>query len=95
LDRLLERKVAQWFIAYVAIAWILLQLTEILADMWNLPLSFQRGISMTLGLGTFPALVVAWYHGEMGRQQVCWAEVGIIAAMLLGTGAMVWQVCFL
>lgn len=94
LDRLLERRVAQWFIAYLAVAWILLQLTEILAQIWNLPVAAQRGISIVLGLGAFPAMVVAWYHGEMGRQQVCWAEVGIISAMMVGTIATVWRVCF-
>jgi hypothetical protein len=94
VDRLLERRVAQWFIAYLAVAWILLQLTEILAQIWNLPLAVQQGISITLGLGTFPAMVVAWYHGEMGRQRVCWAEIGIISAMMVGTIATVWRVCF-
>ncbi len=95
VDRLLERKVAQWFIAYLAVAWILLQLTEILAQIWNLPVAVQRGISITLGLGTFPAMVVAWYHGEMGRQRICWVEIGIMVFLVAGTVATVWRVCFL
>jgi len=95
LDRLMERKVVQWFIAYIAVAWIVLQLTEILAGMWEIPINAQRAISLTLGLGTLPALVVAWYHGEMGRQRVCLPEVGLVGTLTVGVIATVWRFLFL
>jgi adenylate cyclase len=95
LDRLMERKIVQWFIAYAAVAWIILQFTEILAGMWNIPITAQQAISLTLGLGACPALVVAWYHGEMGRQRVCLPEVGIVGMLTVGVIATVWRFLFL
>lgn len=94
LERLKERKIVQWFIAYLAVAWIALQLMEILADIWSLPVTAQRAISLGLGLGTLPALVLAWYHGELGRQRVCWREAGLVGVLLAGSLAAVWRVCF-
>jgi hypothetical protein len=83
--RLRERKVVQWFLAYLAVAFLVLQVMEILAEAWSIPIPFQRGLSLGMGLGTLPALVVAWYHGELGRQRVCCTEVGIIGILLTGT----------
>lgn len=93
-QRLKDRRFVQWLVAYIAMAWIGLQFTQILAEIWALPVSMQRGISLTLALGLLPALVVAWYHGEMGRQRICGSEVCIVGALLAGTGITVWHTCF-
>jgi hypothetical protein len=95
IERLRQRKMVQWLIAYLAMAAIVLQLTEALADMWSIPVPVQRGISLTLGFGTLPALVLAWYHGEMGRQRVTGTEVGILGLLMIGTALAVWQVCWI
>lgn len=93
IERLRQRKMVQWLIAYLAMAAIALQLTEALADMWSIPVPVQRGISLTLGFGTLPALVLAWYHGEMGRQRVTGTEVGILGLLMIGAAFAVWRVC--
>jgi len=67
---------------------------QTLAEIWGLPVSIQRGISLTLALGFLPALVVAWYHGEMGRQRICGTEVCILGALTVGAVITVWQTCF-
>ena len=94
-DGLRDRRIVQWFVGYLAMAWLALQLMQTLADIWSVPISIQRGVSLMLAFGTLPTLVVAWYHGELGRQRVCVMEVGIVAAMLLTTLAVVWRTCFI
>lgn len=94
VERLKRRKVVQWLLGYVAVSWMLLQLNDVLADVWGVPLTLQRAGSLALGLGLLPALVLAWYHGEKGRQRVCCAELGLISATLGIALATVWRVCF-
>ena len=83
-NRLSRRKMCRWMLAYLAVSWLFLQLTDVLSDIWSWSTLAQQTISVGLVLCVFPAAVVAWYHGEKGRQQVCRAEVAIIAAMILG-----------
>lgn len=78
-----ERKVVRWVAAYVAAGAMLLQVMEALSHMWNVPLVVQRGVSLGLLLGVPHAVVVAWYHGEKGRQKVCTREVACIAIFTL------------
>ena len=35
LERLPRRKIVQWTVAYLAIAWVVLQLMDILAEIWS------------------------------------------------------------
>lgn len=93
LDRVMERKVAQWTAAYLAGAWLTLQLMDVLADIWDLSVVVQQIVSLVLGLGVMPALVVAWYHGEKGRQEVCSAECTLIAASIMASMAAIWMFC--
>lgn len=89
-DRIMERKVAQWTAAYLAGAWVVLQLIEVLADIWGLSVLIQQLVSLVLGLGIMPALVVAWYHGEKGRQEVCTTECALMAATIMASVAALW-----
>ena len=82
LQRLRERKLFQWALAYLAGAWLVLQLMEVTAEPFGWPLALQRGITILLVVGLFVALVVAWYHGEKGRQRVSGPELLMIAALL-------------
>ena len=61
----------QWTVAYLAIAWVVLQLMDILAEIWSWSVFFQQVVSLVLAFGTLPVLVVAWFHGEKGRQEIC------------------------
>ena len=86
LERLRRRKLCRWTLGYLAVAWMLLQLTDVLSDVWSWSLLAQQMVSVVLGLGVLPAVVVSWYHGEKGRQQVCKLEVAILTALMLGAG---------
>ncbi len=69
LQRLKERKLFQWALAYLAGAWLVFQGIEVLAEPWNLSEAVQRTIHVLLGIGFLVTLVLAWYHGEKGRQR--------------------------
>jgi len=56
--------------------------------MW--PLTLQKGVSLVLGMGLFPAIVIAWFHGEKGRQDVCALEVAILGTLIACAGIAVW-----
>jgi TolB-like protein len=88
LDRLKERKLVEWTLAYLAGAWLVMQLVEVLADRWPLPLGLQRGIDVLLIVGFFVALTLAWYHGEKGRQRVTGPELLILAVLLFIGGTL-------
>jgi TolB-like protein/Flp pilus assembly protein TadD len=87
LQRLRERKLFQWALAYLAGAWIVFQGIEIMAEPWGLSPGFQRTIHMLVALGFLVVLVLAWYHGEQRRQRVSGAEL-LIIALLFGIGAL-------
>jgi serine/threonine-protein kinase len=82
LQSLKERRLVQWAVAYLAGAWLVFQGTEVLADPWNLSTGLQRTIHLLLVVGFFVTLVLAWYHGEHGRQRASGPELLMIAALL-------------
>ena len=87
-----DRSMIHWTLAYLAGAWLVLQLMDILSDIWRLPLVTQRFVCLALGLGILPALVVAWYHGEKGSQRVCALETVLLTGILAGSGVVLWAV---
>ena len=97
IQRLIEHfsksKLVQWLVTYLAIAWLTLQLVQTLGEIWPLPMHVQRAVSLALGLLFFPAGVIAWFHGERGRQQPCVLEVVLVAALLALSGAAIWSIC--
>jgi hypothetical protein len=78
-------------ITYLAMAWLVLQLVQTLGEIWPLPISFQRGVSVVLGLLLFPAAVISWFHGERGRQKVCPLELTLLGAMFGMAVAAAWR----
>jgi TolB-like protein len=88
-ERLSERKLFQWAIAYLAGAWLVFQGVEVLAEPWQLSPTTQRIIHVLLGAGFVLTLLLAWYHGERGRQRVTGIELLIVAAILVIAGAAV------
>jgi hypothetical protein len=78
-------------VAYMAFAWIVLQLVGVLSGIWLWSIALQRVVSLMLGLGVLPASVIAWYHGERGRQDVSRAEVVILAALVVVSAFVIWS----
>jgi serine/threonine-protein kinase len=82
-ERLKRTKLFQWGAAYLAGAWLVLQLTTLIGEQFSWPNALLRGITVLLGIGFFVALIAAWYHGETGRQRVSGFEVVLLAGVLV------------
>jgi hypothetical protein len=93
-ERLRSTKTVEWMLGYTAMASLLIQLIDVLCHLWGWPLAFERAMSLALGLGALPTLVLAWYHGEQGRQRVCTAELALLVTLLGGSVFVVWSLCF-
>ena len=70
LQRLKQRKLVQWTVAYVAAAFALLQGIDIVAQRFAWPDFIERALIIAACVGFFLMLVLAWYHGERGAQRV-------------------------
>lgn len=82
-QRIRERKLVQWSLAYLAGAWVALQLVAVLGGMFDWPDAAQRYLAVVLALGLPVAMVLGWYHGERGAQRVGTGEILVLAALLL------------
>ena len=90
-QRLKQRKLVQWAVAYAAAAFALLQGIDIVAQQFGWPEDVRRGITLTLVVGFFVTLVLAWYHGERGAQRVSGTELLIIGLILALGGGFLWR----
>jgi TolB-like protein len=88
LTRLKERKLVQWALAYLAGAWVVLQVMDVLAEPLGLSAPFQLGVVVVVTAGFFVTLVLAWYHGEKGRQRVSGPELMMITVLLVIAGGV-------
>jgi len=79
---------AQWAIAYLAGAWVVLQVLGLAAESYDWPsyvMQFSFGLVALCFLVT---LLLAWYHGERGVQKVSGAELLILALLLVIGGGL-------
>jgi TolB-like protein len=88
--KLRERRLVQWSLAYIAGAWLVLQVVNTLAGPWNIPPFVERVIAILLLFGFFVAVTIAWFHGEKGRQRVSGPELLILAGVLGLSGFAFW-----
>ena len=90
-QRLKERKLVQWTLAYVAAAFALLQGIDIVAQRFGWPEQSMRFVIIALSVGFFVTVVLAWYHGERGAQRVTGTELAILALLLAIGGGFLWS----
>lgn len=89
MAQLKQRKLVQWTLAYLAGAWVLLQVAELLADAFAWPSWVLQALIALLAIGLPGAVVIAWYHGEKGRQRVAGVELLMLATLFVIAGAVV------
>jgi adenylate cyclase len=93
IRRLRQRKLVQWTLAYAAAAFAVLQLIDLLGNRFAWPDAVVRSVIVLIGAGLLLTIVLAWYHGERGRQRVEGGELlviaGICALALAGIGTQI------
>jgi Tol biopolymer transport system component len=86
-QKLRRRKVVQWGLAYAAGAWGFLQVFQYVSESFGWP-SQLRQVAILVALVGLPiVLIIAWYHGDRGRQRVTVTEV-VMIALLAAAGAL-------
>jgi len=88
VESMRDRKMVQWALAYLTGAWVALQTLDLLEGPWGLGTDTVRTFQVLLAGGLPLTLVLAWYHGERGRQRVSGTELVIIALLLAVVGVL-------
>lgn len=89
-ERVKESKLVQWALAYLASAWVLLQVAAFLSSTYGWSPVVLRVTTAIAISGFLAALVVAYYHGERGEQRVRTTEVVLLVAILGIGGGVAW-----
>jgi hypothetical protein len=82
LKRLKQRKIVQWAIGYFAVAWAMLEVFDMIAEQFLWPVWIRQTSTVLVLTGGLVTIVLAWYHGERGRQKVGVVELGIVVTIL-------------
>jgi hypothetical protein len=90
LQRLKQRKIVQWAIGYFAGAWVVLEVFDMIAEQFMWPVWIRQASTVLALAGGLVTVVLAWYHGERGRQKVGAVELVIIVAILALGGQSIW-----
>jgi len=91
IARLKQRKLVQWALAYVAFAFALIQVLDVVAQRFAWPDQLERILILALAVGFLVVLVLAWYHGERGAQRISSTEIVILALLLAIGGGLLWR----
>lgn len=86
-ERLKRRKLATWTAAYVTTAAALFGTLETIGDVFAWPAGIMRAVFFLLAAGLVVTVMLAWFHGERGRQRIKAGEAALLGAVaLLGIG---------
>ena len=91
LLRLKQRKLVQWALAYIAAAFALIQVLDVVAQRFGWSDQIEKLLILALAVGFLVVLVLAWYHGERGAQKVSGTEIVILALLLAIGGGLLWR----
>ncbi|HEX6613814.1 MAG TPA: hypothetical protein VF022_08135 [Rhodanobacteraceae bacterium] len=90
LARFKQRKLVQWGLAYIAAAFALIQVLDVVVQRFGWPAQVEKLLILALAVGFLAALVLAWYHGERGAQKISGTEIVILALLLAIGGGLLW-----
>ena len=87
-----QRRITQVVFAYLAGGWMVLAVIDQVVDREVLPLVvYETALALYL-VGIAAALIIGWYHGELGEQRAPMREIvllSIVGVIGLGTAGMV------
>lgn len=91
-SQLKQRRITQVVFAYLAAGYLVLTVIDQVVDREVLPLVIYQ-VALTLYLvGILAALIIGWYHGELGEQKAPLREIvmlGVVGLIGLGASGMV------
>src|SRR5262245_54565147 len=90
-QRVKARKVVQWTLAYLALAYALLQGVDMVGHGFEWPVIVLRVATLVLALGVPVTALLAWYHGDRGQQRVSGTELTILSVLFLVGGTVLWM----
>lgn len=90
LDKFRERNVGQWTLGYAAAAWAALQLIDFIASHFGWPGWIVRAATVFLIINLFTTIILAWYHGDRGRQRVSATELALLTVIVTAATAGAW-----
>jgi Tol biopolymer transport system component len=80
-QQLRRRKVVQWGIAYAAAGWGFLQGLEYVGEAFDWPSEVRQVAIFVVMVGLPFVIMVAWYHGDRGKQRVTGTEVTMLVLL--------------
>jgi TolB-like protein len=78
-----ERKIVQWSIGYVALAYSVQHGVVLTGEAFEWPHEVVRISMLLLSLGLPMVVTIAWYHGDKGSQRISGPELSIISILLV------------
>jgi len=89
-QKIKHHKVVEWTLAYIAFAYALLHVAEMLTEAQEWPHIIVRLLSFALIFAVPVVVTVAWYHGHKARHRISTPELVIITLLLFVAGSVVW-----
>jgi TolB-like protein len=83
-NRFRERKIAQWTLGYAAVAWLLREVVGEVGPAWGVSDAALRGLDVALLVGLLVTFLLAWQHGDRGRQRASAGEVALLLFLVVG-----------
>jgi Tol biopolymer transport system component len=80
-QQLRRRRVVQWGIAYAAAGWAFLQGLEYVGEAFGWPSAIRQVAIFAVMVGLPFVIMVAWYHGDRGKQRVTGTEVTMLVLL--------------
>jgi serine/threonine-protein kinase len=80
-----ERALVQWSLVYLIPAWVFVEIVNFLSRHYGWSSVVSQSFALVAFAGFFVTLVVAWYHGEKGRQRVRRSEAFLYLILVVGT----------
>jgi hypothetical protein len=89
IQELIKRRVPQIVVAAIAAGWLLIEVVETIFD--NDSLIFFLTLPFA-ACGVLAATIIAWFHGERGRQRASlleWILLSLVGALWLSLSAWI------
>jgi TolB-like protein len=88
----MKRKVVQWAIGYAAVGVVVVEVLDVVGGRFVWPEWILEGGIVVVSYGLLATMVLAWFHGERGRQRVEGMEVLLLLMVLGACGMTLWMV---